>query len=103
MWSPAEPTGLTPSYQPKKLTVQQPERTTTVSGERLFARFCAACHGLTGEGGAGPPLRNESAHKDLTTVIAFIKNPHQPMPKLYPVSLSDKDVRTVAAYVESLH
>ncbi len=72
-------------------------------GKALFTQNCSGCHGATGaEGGVGPKLAGEKARKDTAGVIAQIKNPKPPMPKLYPSPLNDKDVADLAAYVESL-
>jgi alcohol dehydrogenase (cytochrome c) len=100
-------TGLKPGYQPQKVTVQQPEEVTSGAGpqggKHLYAKFCSGCHGPTGEGGVGPQLKNESSRKNLDATAAFIKNPQEPMPKLYPSPMSEQDVNKVAAYVQSLH
>jgi ubiquinol-cytochrome c reductase cytochrome c subunit len=74
----------------------------TSRGAVVFAANCALCHGASGQGGSGPPLKNESAKKDGTAVAAFVKNPPGAMPKLFPGFLSDADVTAVAAYVETL-
>jgi mono/diheme cytochrome c family protein len=82
-----------------------PPRVTTdvVHGRAVFAQNCASCHGADGRGGGlGPALIGEKTHKDLSSAIAFIKNPTAPMPTLYPSRLSERDVADVAAYVESL-
>ncbi len=71
-------------------------------GKTIFMQNCASCHGATANGGVGPALKNEKSRKNLVQAIAWIKHPQPPMPKLYPSPLSDKDVRDVAAYVESL-
>lgn len=72
-------------------------------GKALFAANCAVCHGAAGvDGGVGPALKYERLHKKTAAVIAQIKNPQPPMPKLYPGTLSEKDVADVAAYVETL-
>ncbi|MBV8364133.1 MAG: cytochrome c [Candidatus Eremiobacteraeota bacterium] len=71
-------------------------------GKTIFMQNCASCHGATAQGGVGPSLKNEKARKNLTQATAWIKHPQPPMPKLYPSPLSEKDVRDVAAYVESL-
>ena len=65
-------------------------------------QYCSACHGQTGEGGVGAPLRNESSRKSREQVVAFIKNPKAPMPKLYPSPLTESDVASVAEFVETL-
>ena len=81
-------------------TVQTPSAT---DGKLVFAQNCASCHGSTGiEGGVGPSLRGERKRKTLDELIAWIKDPTPPMPRLYPATLSEQDVRNVAAYVESL-
>jgi mono/diheme cytochrome c family protein len=73
------------------------------AGRQLFAANCAACHGATGvEGGVGPSLKGERTRKNDAAAIAWIEDPLPPMPKLYPVPLTDADVVNLAAYVESL-
>jgi mono/diheme cytochrome c family protein len=71
-------------------------------GKILFAQNCAACHGASGQGGMGPPLKNEAARKNLAETQAWIEKPAPPMPTLYPHPLSAKDVADVAAFVQSL-
>ena len=72
-------------------------------GKTVFTENCAACHGAGGiEGGIGPSLKGERARKNESQTVAWIKNPTPPMPKLYPGSISEKDVNDVAAYVQSL-
>jgi len=71
-------------------------------GRQIFMQNCATCHGTRAEGGVGPSLKNERAKKDLAKAQAWIKNPRPPMPKLYPGTLTEKDVLDVASYVESL-
>jgi ubiquinol-cytochrome c reductase cytochrome c subunit len=79
-------------------------KSTSSRGAEVYAANCAACHGASGQGGAtGPTLIGEKARKDTNALIAFIKNPAPPMPKLYPGVLTDNDVAAVAAYIESLH
>lgn len=73
------------------------------AGKEVFTRNCSACHGATGtEGGVGPSLKNEKTRKNYAQAVAWIKNPQPPMPKLYPATLSEKDVDDAAAYVQSL-
>jgi mono/diheme cytochrome c family protein len=72
------------------------------NGKTLFAANCSSCHGATGQGGVGPKLQGEKSRKNFAGVVAQIKNPAPPMPKLYPSPLSDKDVNDLAAYVETL-
>lgn len=76
---------------------------TAPRGAVTFAANCASCHGASGQGGIGPPLKGESARKDASAVAAYVKSPGPDMPKLYPGLLSEGDVAAVAEYVESLH
>lgn len=71
-------------------------------GATIFQQNCSACHGAHGQGGIGPSLIGESSRKNLQRAVTWIENPLPPMPKLYPATLSEQDVRDVAAYVESL-
>ena len=73
------------------------------SGNQLFADNCASCHGAGGAGGGvGPSLLGESARKTHMGVVAWIKYPQPPMPKLYPSPLTERDVEHLASYVSSL-
>jgi mono/diheme cytochrome c family protein len=72
-------------------------------GADVFRANCAVCHSSTGAAaGVGPSLVHEKKRKTYDQTIAWIENPEPPMPKLFPASLSEKDVEDVAAYVETL-
>jgi mono/diheme cytochrome c family protein len=72
-------------------------------GRTIFAAQCAACHGENGRGGpVGPPLKHEKKRRTLSQVLSIVRDPDPPMPKLYPGTLSERDLKDVAAYVESL-
>ncbi len=101
-------TGVAANYRAAYLVVKLPEgevgNAGPAHGKNLFAQFCAACHGMRGEGGftSGPNIQNSSLLGNRAALIAWIKNPKSPMPKLYPSPLSDGDVDAVAGYVMSL-
>jgi ubiquinol-cytochrome c reductase cytochrome c subunit len=72
-------------------------------GEKLFAANCASCHGPQGAGGGiGPSLRDESRRMNFETVASWLEDPEPPMPKLYPQPLNGRQVRDIAAYVQTL-
>ncbi|HVA34188.1 MAG TPA: cytochrome c [Candidatus Baltobacteraceae bacterium] len=73
-------------------------------GAQIFKTNCASCHGPTGvEGGViGPSLHEESARMNYGEIASWIEDPQPPMPHLYPKVLTLRDVRDLAAYVESL-
>ena len=101
-------TDLPPNYRATDLMVKQPEGSTGIAGpahgKNLFAQFCAACHGMHGEGGltSGPNIQKSPLLQNKAALVAWIKNPKSPMPKLYPSPLGDSDVDAVAGYVEGL-
>ncbi|HXP92536.1 MAG TPA: cytochrome c [Candidatus Binatia bacterium] len=71
-------------------------------GAALYKQSCASCHGTSGEGGLGPSLKNERSRKDIEQTARWIRNPAPPMPKLFPATLTEKDVREVSAFVQKL-
>lgn len=75
----------------------------TSRGADVFRADCAVCHTANGAAaGVGPSLAGEKQRKNYEQTVAWIEDPDPPMPKLYPASLSLKDVQDVAAYVQSL-
>jgi alcohol dehydrogenase (cytochrome c) len=68
-------------------------------GRELYMQICASCHGSDGDMIADHKLSTLKARRDRESVIAFIKNPQPPMPKMYPDVLSEQDVVDVSAYV----
>ncbi len=80
-----------------------PTGSSSSRGGRVFAMQCAMCHGSGGTAGPlGPSLRGERTRKSLAAVIAAIKHPTPPMPKLFPGTLTAQDVADLGAYVQSL-
>lgn len=84
------------------LAQNQASQPDAVRGATIFVQNCAACHGARGQGGVGPALIGESARKNFAQAVAWIKHPKPPMPALYPQTLTERDVRDVAAFVETL-
>jgi alcohol dehydrogenase (cytochrome c) len=68
----------------------------------VFAQYCSACHGASGEGSVVPSLKGESAMKNWSEAMNFIKDPKAPMPTLFPTPLSEQEVGDVAAFIEEL-
>lgn len=94
----------------------EPSRPTLHLGAELYAGNCASCHGIAGSGieqprpgagallGQGPPLRGVGAMAaDLYLRTGFmpLTNPHDE-PQNERVLLSDKEIRSLVAYVASL-
>ena len=91
-------------------TVTPPPGTGTyvIAGDRtkgalLFAAHCERCHGVRGTGSdSAPALKNQKTRQAAVATSYWIKSPQPPMPKLYPATISDRDVADIVAYLESL-
>jgi alcohol dehydrogenase (cytochrome c) len=68
-------------------------------GKRLYAQICAACHGANGNLVADRKLSNVGQRHDRAQVVAAIKSPKAPMPKMFPELLSEQDVQDVTDYL----
>ena len=94
----------------------EPSRAGVQLGAELFAGNCASCHGIAGRGissprpgaggisGAGPPLRGVGARAAdfyLRTGYMPLDNPRT-QPYTSRVLFTDKEVRSLVAYVSSL-
>lgn len=92
----------TPATSAQAAATPAPQPTENLqAGQRLYAANCAACHGANGNGGVGPNLHRLAAKMSLDRTVAYIKNPTAPMPRLYPRTLSEAQVRQIAAYVRA--
>jgi hypothetical protein len=63
---------------------------------RWYSVHCAGCHGTRGEGGGNGPSLVQASRTDLASIVAFVKNPAAPMPKLHPSPLNDQAVQSVS-------
>jgi ubiquinol-cytochrome c reductase cytochrome c subunit len=95
---------------------QEPSTPTLQLGAELYAGNCATCHGISGAGvrlprrgagaveGAGPPLRDAGAQ----AADFYLRTGYMPLSSIHDqpgrnrVLLSDKEIRSVVAYVASL-
>jgi alcohol dehydrogenase (cytochrome c) len=71
-------------------------------GRSTYDSICAACHGAKGEGGVGLPLKKIVERMSFGDTVEKIKNPKEPMPKLYPAVLNEQAVQDVTAFVRTL-
>lgn len=101
-------TGLPKHYAERALTVVRAEAALDPSspgyGKAVFVQMCSACHGTRASGGfgGGPDIRNVSHTLSDKALVSWIENPKPPMPRLYPAQLTQKDVKALASYLESL-
>ena len=70
-------------------------------GETVYSANCAACHNANGTGGVGPNLHQVGTTKTLAQTIEFIEKPSGAMPKLFPGTLSEAQVKDVATYLRA--
>ncbi len=67
----------------------------TVSGGAVYAAYCAACHGASGEGGIGPSLQASTV--SLSQMVSIVKNGVGSMPG-FGGSLSQAEIDAVSSY-----
>jgi ubiquinol-cytochrome c reductase cytochrome c subunit len=94
----------------------EPSRPSVKLGAELYAGNCATCHGIAGSGikhprpgagnlaGEGPPLRGVGAmfvDFYLRLGLMPLSSPHEE-PSMSRVLFSDKEIRSLVAYVSSL-
>lgn len=79
-----------------------------VRGEEIYAEQCASCHGLEGEGGVGPALKDRKVLKNTLDDVFFsvIRSgvPNTQMPAWsvdYGGPLTDEDIRDTVALMRS--
>jgi mono/diheme cytochrome c family protein len=68
-------------------------------GSELYARLCTACHGATGEGGAGPALAGSDVTADKITAV--VSEGAGTMPA-FGSSLTDAELEAVIAFTRRL-
>jgi alcohol dehydrogenase (cytochrome c) len=99
-------TGLGTGHQAKLVdAVPLTDRGKPFGGElgvSAYNTYCAGCHGIQGGGAeGGPSLKNEASRMTLLQLVAWIKNPAPPMPKMVP-PITFTEVGAIARYVEEL-
>ncbi len=108
--------GMMAQGNPEAAKVSNPVPATPESaaaGKPIYTRYCAVCHGTTGEGGSGsdisPPAPNliDAAWKRGSTdgeIFDVIKNGIQPDLNMEPFGdrIKDPDIWNVVNYVRSL-
>ena len=83
---------------------QAPHETDLVSGERLFAKYCTACHGANAKGGRAPDLTTgQWTHGAEPTEIA--RNIQQGIDgtQMPGFPFSDAQAASIVAWLRSLH
>jgi mono/diheme cytochrome c family protein len=108
--------GVMAQGNPEAAKVKNPVEATPESiatGKQLYARYCAVCHGINGEGGSGsdisPPAPNivDAEWKHGSTdgeIFDVIKNGIPPDLNMGPLGdrIKDPDIWNVVNYVRSL-
>ena len=71
-------------------------------GKQLYGRNCAVCHGAADSGGLGPALKGVADRLTPDQALKQMMEPRGSMPRFYPHTLTDVDVRDVVTYVLTL-
>ncbi|TAJ99260.1 MAG: cytochrome c [Candidatus Manganitrophaceae bacterium] len=75
------------------------------AGKKVFDARCKRCHTINGEGGTrGPNLSKVGGRLEETAIRDFVKDPAAAKPgtRMPKVSLTEKQVDSVAAYLAGL-
>jgi len=83
-------------------TQQGTATTTTLPGKALFENNCVACHGSNGAAGIAGAANLQIIKADSTEIFKTISNGKNGMPP-FKQSLSEKEIKQLAAYVSGLH
>ena len=91
--------GFTWYNMPKKQAVSQQDTTTFISGEQLFKKNCAVCHGsdLNGRPPAFPSLKEVRKRMTKEQIIALLKTGRNAMPSF--AHLSDTERAALAGFL----
>lgn len=75
--------------------------TLVAEGAPLYARNCAACHGATGAGGAGPPIQGNAYMASISAVLnqIFLGNNERGMPGF--TRLNDREIAAISNYIRN--
>ncbi len=73
-------------------------------GAKAYATYCARCHGFDGTGGMGPPLARPRLTRaaDEAAIIGILVDGIPGTAMMAAWSLSEREIRQVAAYVSAL-
>jgi cytochrome c oxidase cbb3-type subunit III len=73
-------------------------------GASVYSTYCARCHGIDGAGGVGPPLARPRLRRaqDEAAIIGILVDGIPGTAMMAAWSLSEREMRQVAAYVRSL-
>lgn len=77
----------------------------TEAGQKVFDAKCKRCHVINGSGGTrGPNLSNVGGRMEEAALREFIKDPGKARPetRMRKVSLTEKQIEVVAAYLAQL-
>ncbi len=66
-----------------------------LDGEALYATYCSACHGTSGEGGYGPALDGEFEEKSDEQIVDIILNGDGSMA---PVAVSEDEAYAIVEW-----
>ena len=71
-------------------------------GESAYLTSCSICHGVGGDQWNKVDIKSAKQKMTLDELIAFIKNPREPMPRVYsePLSAADeRSIREIATFI----
>lgn len=98
------PTAAAPTAAPKPAALATPASPATTAGaptgkELAASKFCARCHGASGEGGFGPVLAGTQA--TAAQAVTQVRTPRNKMPMFNDKQVSDAEIGSIVDYYRS--
>jgi mono/diheme cytochrome c family protein len=99
--------GATPQGNPEAAKIKSPVSSTPESiatGQQVYRRYCAVCHGTNGEGGSGSDISAPAPDLTDSEIFYVIKNGVPPDLNMEPWGdrIKDDDIWNVVNYIRSL-
>jgi len=86
-----------------RLTTTTSEDTpSVVSGQEVYRRVCAGCHGDKAQGGVGPRLAGGESPYELEEIVKIVRVGQPPLMPSFGKELTSEELGAVAAYAYSL-
>ena len=100
---PVQQAAAQPAAKPEPQTAAQAPVAAEASGQELYGKYCAACHGADGKGGFGPDLSGEYTYgKNAMAVQESIASGRPNNMPAFDKKLTGAEIEKLAEYVLSL-
>lgn len=101
--SQEQATAPEPTKHPEPVAAAAPAAAEVASGQELFGKHCAACHGPEGKGGYGPDLTGDLTYgKDVAAIKDSITHGRPNGMPAFEQKLSAAEIESLAGFILQL-